>query len=71
MGRVRREHDPQLRKIYPYYCPRCNENMYSYKCVDIPHGRVVGKAAGWMRRKIETVIPQDGYKHRLYVDKKQ
>ena len=28
------ETDRELRKEYPYYCPCCNENMYSSECID-------------------------------------
>lgn len=29
------ETDMELRKEYPYYCPCCDENMYSFECIDI------------------------------------
>lgn len=28
---VRKETDKQLRKEYPFYCPTCDENMYSFE----------------------------------------
>ncbi len=30
---VCRETDRDLKKEYPYYCPCCDENMYSFECV--------------------------------------
>ncbi len=39
MGRVRRERSRELRKKYPYYCPYCDENMYSFECMEVlKHG---------------------------------
>lgn len=32
-SKVRPERKPGLREEYPYYCPRCDENMYSFECV--------------------------------------
>ena len=26
------EEDAELKKEYPYYCPECDENMYSFEC---------------------------------------
>lgn len=31
---VRRERNRELRKEYPYYCPRCDENMYGFEAVE-------------------------------------
>lgn len=28
------EEDEELKKEYPYYCPECDENMYSFECKD-------------------------------------
>ncbi len=28
---VETEEDEDLKKEYPYYCPGCNENMYSFE----------------------------------------
>lgn len=30
------EDDKELRKEYPYFCPGCDENMYSFECQDMP-----------------------------------
>lgn len=37
---VRPERDKRLRKEYPYYCPKCDEDMYSFECVEacLPDG---------------------------------
>lgn len=32
---VRPEREPGLRKEYPYYCPQCDENMYSFECMEM------------------------------------
>lgn len=32
---VQRESERQLRKEYPYYCPDCDENMYSFECMEV------------------------------------
>ncbi len=32
--RLKAERDKELKKEYPYYCPECNENMYSFEAVD-------------------------------------
>lgn len=32
---VQRERERQLRKEYPYYCPDCDENMYSFECMEV------------------------------------
>ena len=29
---VQEENDAELRKEYPYYCPECDQNMYSFEC---------------------------------------
>lgn len=29
--RVKRETDKELRKEYKYYCPYCDENMYTFE----------------------------------------
>ena len=31
---VQPEKDRGLRKEYPYYCPKCDENMYSFECTE-------------------------------------
>lgn len=30
-GQVKRETDKNLKKTYPYYCPRCDENMFTFE----------------------------------------
>lgn len=32
---VHRERERHLRKEYPYYCPDCDENMYSFECMEV------------------------------------
>lgn len=32
---VQPEEDEVLRKEYPYYCPKCDENMYSFECEEV------------------------------------
>lgn len=32
---VQKEEDEELRKEYPYYCPKCDENMYSFECEEV------------------------------------
>lgn len=32
---VEKEHDEELKKEYPYYCPHCDENLFSFECEDI------------------------------------
>lgn len=32
---VQTEEDEELRKEYPYYCPKCDENMYSFECEEV------------------------------------
>lgn len=32
---VQTEEDKELRKEYPYYCPECDENMYSFECEEV------------------------------------
>ena len=34
------ERDKRLRKEYLYYCPECDEDMYSFECVEtcVPDG---------------------------------
>ena len=34
-SKVRREREAGLREEYPYYCPRCDENMYSFECMEM------------------------------------
>lgn len=34
-SKVRREREAGLREEYPYYCPRCDENMYYFECMEI------------------------------------
>lgn len=29
---VQKEKDAELAEEYPYYCPNCDENMYSFEC---------------------------------------
>lgn len=33
---VKRETDPDLSKEYPYYCPECNENMFTFETELVP-----------------------------------
>lgn len=33
---IREETDEELKKEYPYYCPYCDENMYSFEVEEIP-----------------------------------
>lgn len=33
-SKVRPEREAGLREEYPYYCPRCDENMYSFECME-------------------------------------
>ena len=33
-SKVRPEREPGLREEYPYYCPRCDEDMYSFECME-------------------------------------
>lgn len=33
---VNEEVESELRKEYPYYCPECDENMYSFEVEEIP-----------------------------------
>ncbi len=35
MQEVRPERDKWLRKEYPYYCPKCDEDMYSFRCMEL------------------------------------
>ena len=30
---IEQETDRELKKEYPYYCPVCDENMYSYETI--------------------------------------
>lgn len=30
------ETNEELKKEYPYYCPECDQNMYSFECEDVP-----------------------------------
>jgi hypothetical protein len=30
-SRVRKEINENLKKEYPYYCPKCDENMYEFE----------------------------------------
>ncbi len=32
---VQEEKDAELAKEYPYYCPNCDENMYSFECREV------------------------------------
>lgn len=32
---VQPQSDRRLRKEYPYYCPECGRNRYSFECVEI------------------------------------
>lgn len=34
-SKVQPEKDDWLRKEYPYYCPDCDENMYSFECMEM------------------------------------
>ncbi|MCM1559579.1 MAG: hypothetical protein NC123_08545 [Butyrivibrio sp.] len=29
--RVRKERDKDLKRQYPYYCPKCDENMFEFE----------------------------------------
>jgi NAD-dependent SIR2 family protein deacetylase len=31
---VKKETDKELRKEYPYYCPECDENLYSFETTE-------------------------------------
>lgn len=33
-SKVRPEREAGLQEEYPYYCPRCDENMYSFECME-------------------------------------
>ena len=35
MGVVKEENN-ELKKEYPFFCPGCDENMYSFECEDVP-----------------------------------
>ena len=37
-SKVRREREAGLREEYLYYCPRCDENMYSFECMEMRPG---------------------------------
>lgn len=37
-SKVRREREAGLREEYPYYCPQCGENMYSFECREVYPG---------------------------------
>lgn len=33
---AREETDAALRSEYPYYCPECDENLYSFETTEVP-----------------------------------
>lgn len=33
---VEKETDMELKEDYPYYCPYCDENKYSFECENLP-----------------------------------
>ena len=33
---IREETDEELKNEYPYYCPECDENMYSFEVEEMP-----------------------------------
>ena len=41
---VRWERERHLRKEYPYYCPGCDENMYSFECMEVQTSGGFGNA---------------------------
>lgn len=34
-AKVEEETDSELKKEYPYYCPECDENLFSFECEEI------------------------------------
>jgi len=34
-AKVKEETDSELKKEYPYYCPECDENLFSFECEEI------------------------------------
>lgn len=35
VAKVEEETDSELKKEYPYYCPECDENLFSFECEEI------------------------------------
>lgn len=66
-SKVRPERKPGLREEYPYYCPRCDENMYSFECMEACIGD------RWRRqcRKWAKKIRERGKRHNKWADGKQ
>ena len=32
-SKVKKETDKELKKEYPFYCPECDENLYSFEVI--------------------------------------
>lgn len=66
-SKVRPERMPGLREEYPYYCPRCDENMYSFECMEACIGdRWRRQCRKWARK-----IRERGKCHEKWTDGKQ